>query len=283
MEQGPIFIGGLSFTGKTQLRLMLSAHPNILIARHTHLWDRFYKRYGDLSNAENLERCLLAMLASKPIQALEPDADALRREFAQGPATYERLFAGLHAQYAARAGKQRWGDQLGFIERYADGIFAAYPSARMIQMVRDPGTRSGESRDSASRAVGRIGWETAQWLKSARLASRHQARYPGRYLVVCYEQLFYDPDATMRGICDFLGEKFDPGMLAFGEIEAHARDEAHTLSDRDLHFIRSHAGTAMKSLGYGYDDLRLSWKEWIGYGLGLPINLTTLLAGTLQA
>ena len=42
----PIFIGGLSFTGKTQLRAMLSAHPNILIARRTHLWDRFYKRYG---------------------------------------------------------------------------------------------------------------------------------------------------------------------------------------------------------------------------------------------
>jgi hypothetical protein len=282
MESRPIFIGGLSFTGKTQLRMMLSAHPDILIARRTHLWDRFYGRFGDLGEPKNFERCLEAMLAAKPIQELAPNLEQLRREFAQGPATYERLFAGLHAQNAARAGKKRWGDQLGFIERYADRIFAAYPSARMIQMVRDPGTRSGESRETSHRLVGRIGWETAQWLRSAQLAKRHQERYPGRYLVVQYEQLFTRPEETLRRICDFLEEEFQPEMLDFGEIEAHAVNGGHVLMDRDLHFIRSYAGEAMKSLGYGYDDLRLSWHEWLSYGLGLPINLTTLMAGALQ-
>jgi len=152
----------------------------------------------------------------------------------------------------------------------------------MIQMVRDPGMRSGESRKSAPRRMGRIGWETAQWLKSARLAQRHQERYPGRYLVVSYEQLFARPESTMRIICAFLDEQFHPEMLALGGIEAHARNEDQPLRGQDLHFIRSHAGTAMKSLGYGYDDLQLSWKEWLGYGLGLPINMTTLLAGRLK-
>jgi hypothetical protein len=283
MEHRPIFIGGLSFTGKTQLRMMLSAHPNILISRRTHLWDRFYNRYGNLDNSANLEQCLKAMLTFKPIRALHPNVELLSMEFSQGPRTYERLFALLHAQHARAEGKSRWGDQLGFIEQYADRIFAAYPSAKMIHMVRDPGARSGESRESSPRWFGRIGWETAWWLSSARLASRHQKLYPKQYLIVCYEQLFAFPERTMREVCDFLGETFYPQMLTHGEIESHSADRQHGLLKRDLHFIHSFAQEPMKYFGYGYDDLQLSRYERILYGLALPINLATLLAGTIGA
>ena len=283
MEHRPIFIGGLSFTGKTQLRMMLSRHPNILISRRTHLWDHFYNRFGDLSKPSNLERCLGAMQAFKSIRVLLPNMELIGMEFSQGPATYERLFALLHAQHARREGKSRWGDQLGFIEHYADRIFAAYPSARMIHMVRDPGARSGESRESSTRSIGRIGWETAWWLSSARLASRHQKLYPKRYLVVCYEQLFAHPEQTMREICDFLGETFYPQMLAVESIEAHSADKQQILLKRDLHFIYSHARQLMKYFGYDCNDLGLSRQDWILYELALPINLLALLAGTLGA
>lgn len=283
MEHRPIFIGGLSFTGKTQLRMMLSAHPNILISRRTHLWDYFYNRYGDLSDIANLDRCLNAMLTFKPIRILYPNYELIRMEFSQGPATYERLFALLHSQHANREGKKRWGDQLGFVEYYADKIFAAYPSAKMIHMVRDPGARSGESRMTSSRRVGRIGWETAWWLSSARLASQHQKRYPDKYLVVCYERLFSHPQECMQEICDFIGEAFHPQMLVHGEIESHSAEKPLVLLKQDLHFIHSHARQLMKYFGYGYGDLQLSHTEWISYGLTFPINLAALLVGKIGA
>ena len=56
VSAGPIFIGGLSFSGKTTLRLMLSSHPVIVLSRRTYMWQRFYGRYGDLRRPENLER-----------------------------------------------------------------------------------------------------------------------------------------------------------------------------------------------------------------------------------
>ena len=78
MSNGPIFIGGLSFSGKTQLRLLLGTHPNIVITRRTRMWTRFYGRFGDLSRPENFERCLEAMLRNKHICALNPDPARIR-------------------------------------------------------------------------------------------------------------------------------------------------------------------------------------------------------------
>jgi hypothetical protein len=279
----PIFIGGLSFTGKTQLRAMLSAHPNILITRRTHLWDRFYKRYGDLNHSVNLERCLRAMLASKPIHALHLDVDHLKHELVKGTVTYERLFAVILAQYAAQEGKSRWGDQLTFIEYYADSIFAAYPSARVIHMLRDPGSRAGENASTSSHRVGWVGWETAWWLSSARLAKHHQERYPDRYLVIRYEQLFTQHEETLRNVCAFLDEPFYPEMLGRGQIESHLPEQQTPLPIRDLYFIRSFAQQLMETFGYDFNHGRLSFRDSLLYILGWPMNLAGLLVGMAGA
>ena len=79
MGAGPIFIGGLSFSGKTELRLMLSSHPNLAFSRRTYMWPRYFERYGDLSRSEQLERCLADMLRNKHIMALSPDPERIRR------------------------------------------------------------------------------------------------------------------------------------------------------------------------------------------------------------
>ena len=79
MEHGPIFVGGLNQSGKTLMRLALSSHPNIAMSRRTYMWTRFYRRYGNLDEQRNFERCLQAMLKHKPMQMLQPDAARIRR------------------------------------------------------------------------------------------------------------------------------------------------------------------------------------------------------------
>ena len=142
--KSPIFIGGLDNSGKTHLRLSLSAHPNIAMTRRSYMWTRAYNRYGDLSQKENFERCLKALLSRKDVRNLEPDTERIRREFWQGEPTYGRLFALIHEHYAERLGRSRWGEQEADIEHYADEILAAYPSARLIHMLRDPRNRYDE-------------------------------------------------------------------------------------------------------------------------------------------
>lgn len=295
MGAGPIFIGGLSFSGKTPLRLMLSSHPNLSMTRRTKMWPRYYGRYGDLGRPERLERCLADMLRSKHIQALDPDVERIRREFRQGEPTYGRLFALFHEHFAARAGKARWGDQLGFVESYVDPIFAAYPEARLIHMIRDPRERYAESVPPDRRRRGKLGWDTARWLHSVGLAARGRRKYPGRYNVVCYERLAAQPEATLREICAFLGEAYTPAMLTmegamrFGDEVDSAPHMAEgtepPISAGDVAFTQLHARRALRDFGYALAPPRLTLGQGLRYcAVEWPANLAGMIAWrTLEA
>ena len=291
MEQGPIFIGGLAHSGKTPLRLFLAKHPNLVLTRQTYMWNRFYNQYGNLSDPQNCERCLADMLQVKGIKALGPDLERIRREFGQGEATYGRLFALFHEHHAGRLGKSRWGDQLGFVERFAEPIFAAYPQAKMIHMLRDPRDRYEVAMTLSRHRKGKVGWDTARWLYSADLIQQNQCLYPHQYKVVRYETFRANPEATLREICQFLGEQFLPDMLAGSTINFdtdESEDEQNPgeqdgiqidkagdgrLSKRDLLFTQTYAGQQMLAFDYTLESPQLSFSDrLLFYLVDWPVN-----------
>lgn len=178
------------------------------------MWTRFHGRFGDLAEDGNLDRCLDAMFADPAVAALDPDRTQIRQAIRSGPATYEHLFAVIHQQHAQRCGKVRWGDQAGMIEARARHVLSAYPRAQMIHMIRDPRTRYGVGGERHRQLPGKLGWETARWRHSADLATHNLQRFPGRYHVVRYEELCTAPEATLREVCEFLGETYTVRMLA---------------------------------------------------------------------
>lgn len=292
MKQGPVFIAGVSYSGKTQMRLMLSAHPNIVITRRTYMWRRYYNQFGDLRDSENFERCLETMLASKHIQALNPDRERIRQEFWQGKPGYGRLFAMIHRHFAEEQGKARWGDQQGLLENDADLLFAAEPQAVIIHMVRNPLSRVGESVATSAHRKAKIGWETSFWRRSSRLALRNLKKYPLRYMVVQCEQLFAYPEKTLRKVCIFLGEEFFPEMLAVdglvemgvdvpqafveGEQTVMRKNEQdqNLLTPAERSFIQARVQGEMSALGYLKTNQELSFLNILKYALlDYPLNL----------
>ncbi len=267
MELGPIFLGGLANSGKTELRMILERHPRLSLTRRTYMWTRDYNRFGDLGRPENLERCLSAMLARGPIRELEPDLARIRREFAQGAPTYARLFGLFHAHYAERHGKVRWGDQLGRVERYAEPIFAGFRAARMIHMVRNPRHVHEEAMARARQRKGKVGWATAAWLESVNIGIRNLNRFPDGYLMVRYESLMSHPAETVAAICDFIGEDFLPSLLDAGAgtpplaAKSNRQTGSRSMSVRDVAFMQSYAGQTLPALGYALEPTRLSWRD----------------------
>lgn len=286
---GPIYIGGLDRSGKTTLRAFLASHPNIAIpAVGSNMWTYFYGQFGDLGRPENLERCLDAMAHYKHVRFLNPNLDRIRREFLQGPPSYARLFSLFLIHFAEQEGKPRWGAQTGLIERYAEHLFAAYPGLKVIHMIRDPRDRYEASLAKWPDGKGRAGGATARWLYSIRLAARHLQSHPKDYKIVRFEDLIRNPEATVRGICEFVGETFQPEMLRMEGAPKHRNLLAQGSTDRsgevllspenigryrenikrlELQYMQLHAGQLMRTHGYEPDRLELTTGDWAHFWL----------------
>jgi len=275
----PVFIAGPDRSGTTLLFALLASHPNISMVRRTNMFRYFHRRYGDLRDPQNLERCLADMLRYRRMGHLRPDGERIRREFLLGEPTYGRLFALFHEHHAERAGKARWGDKSLHTEHHADQVFAEFPDARILHMVRDPRDRYASVRKRHGQDLSRVGAATGRWLDSTRAARRNVARYPGRYLIVRYEDIARDPQSTMRHVCDFLGEDYSTVMLSmegvpdhrgsgnssFGDVEPGAVSTRaigrfrSVLSPSEIAFIELIVGRDMDSLGYERAEAELSF------------------------
>ena len=285
VRTAPVFIGGLSHSGKTQLRIVLGAHPELCLTRRTYLWTRYFGRFGDLEADGNVNRALEALVADPRVEQLHPDRARVRREFVRGPRRYARLFGLLHAHHAERMGMRRWGEQLGSVERFAAPIFAEFPEARMVHMIRDPRAVIRASRAVARK--GKLGWETAMWLHSADLAEQNERRYPERYRVVRYETLAARPLETAVEVCGFLGEELTPSMtaaVATLSFDDDGRAQGSTASTaarerRGSSFVERHASRPLLRFGYDGGTAGLSLPEHVRFLVAdWPLNRTAMTA-----
>ena len=295
---GPVFIAGPDRSGTTLMFALLASHPDLCMVRRTNVWRYFDGRYGDLGVADNFERCLADMLRYRRMRHLHPDADRIRREFAAGPPTYGRLFALFYEHHAEREGRSRWGDKSLHTEHYADRLFAEYPQARVVHMVRDPRDRYASVRRRNGQDLARVGAATGRWLESARAALRNAARYPG-YLVVRYEDLVADPPATLRRVCDHIAAEYLPEMLSLDGLP-ELRDSGGNSSFGDMvpgaistkavgrfrealrpyehAFIERVAGPTMRALGYERVPPDLSWTAAVRFGAyDMPVQGARML------
>jgi hypothetical protein len=296
--RGPVFVAGLERSGTSLMFALLATHPNIAMTRRTNLWTHFYGQYGDLADGDNFERCFAMMQRYRRLVVLQPDWERLRRDFLAGPATYAQLFALLEAQYAERHRKPRWGDKSLNTERYAEQIFAAYPGARVLHMIRDPRDRYASSKTRWHVRRGGVGAGTAEWLASARLATRFEQHFGDQYRVVRYETLVTHPERTVREICGFIGEAYTPNMLSLAGVPKF-RDHGNSsygeqatsgissssigryrrvLSARDVACIQLLAGDEMARYEYDRDDVELSFGGRMRLVEQLPVEVARLLA-----
>jgi hypothetical protein len=304
MDHGPVFIAGIERSGTSLIYALLASHPNIAMTRRTNLWTFFYNRFGDLSKPENFERCIDVMMHYKRLVVLKFDFARIRKEFGHGEPTYARLFALLEEYHAERLGKPRWGDKSLNTERYVDDIFAAYPTARIIHMIRDPRDRYASALTRWKKIQGKIGAGTAIWLSSVRLAKRNQQRYPDRYKIVRYESLAAQPETILHEICAFLNEEYTPAMLTMEGAPGHRnrgsnssygkRDPGHistnsigrfrkVLSKREIAFMQAYVTEDMATFDYELEPIQFSLADQLLFTLvDWPDNMARMTAWRIR-
>lgn len=232
-ELRPIIIAGCPRSGTTLLQLMLHAHPRIAIPPENRFVFPVYaqrRRFGDLRRPRNRERVASFIIERRwtRLDHLGVDPDDLRQRMRRADPTIGSLLAAVFEAYAAQFDKPRWGDKRpAYIDRL-DVVLRLFPDAQIIHIIRD-------GRDCVS-SLKRMPW----WQQSTYAAIRtwvdaidHGARARAtlaadQYTEVRYEDLVADPAPELRRLVAWLGEDFDPAMLAPHRMSPVAVPEGKT-------------------------------------------------------
>src|ERR1700741_3626103 len=182
------------------------------------------------------------------------------------------LSAGFHL-YAERHGKRRWGEKRPSVVLHLDAVFAMFPDAQYVNVVRDPRAVVTSIRTAGRRQGGvahAVPGGTDTWERSVRSADRWRRRLEAdRFLELRYEDLVSDPAGVLGPVVASLG--LDPGgldaMLHYHETadidgrRLHAlvskpvttdriRAWEQELRPREVAFVESVLGDWMRHYGY---------------------------------
>ena len=238
----PVFVGGCPRSGTTLLRTMLNSHPDLAIPHETRILIDAYRRralWGDLGDAENRRRVARWVVERKVsrYRQLTEDADELVGCMVAAAPTIGSVLSAGFRLYAERHGKSRWGEKRPSLVLNLDAVFAMFPDAQYVNVVRDP-----RAVVASIRTVGRQhGWgahgipgATDTWERSARAADRWRRRLRAdQFLEVQYEHLVADPAVVLARIAEFL-ELDAAGLDAM--LRYHATPDIHS---RSLHSLVS--------------------------------------------
>lgn len=228
MANDPIFILGTERSGSNLLRLILNSHSRIAVPHPPHVVRYFAPLeplYGDLTNDVAFRRLVddILRLLDTHIYRWDIPIDAALVARTATPRSAFGVYVALQDQYRAHAGKARWGCKSTFMVDHIPEIRARFPGARLLFLVRDPRDVAVSSRKSVFSTF--HPYYTAQlWRDQQAVGLRWLDALPADAIrLVRYERLAAEPEASVREICAFLGEDFEPGMLRFFDT-----DEART-------------------------------------------------------
>jgi hypothetical protein len=283
----PVFIGGLARSGTTLMRTILGSHPDLAIPQpELPFWTHFFPRYGraDLSRPEVRRRLVEEMAGHRRFERLGVAFDVAGIVGAlddQRAVTLRTVFDAFMHVYVQGTGKPRWGVKEPSAELHTDGVFATYPAARMIHVIRDPRDVVVSRRAREGMASQHIASIVDTWRLSVRLARDHARRYEDAYLAVRYEDVVADPAAAIRRVCQVADVEYRPDMLAmnvpgwkgnnssFGDIDSNRREISaqpvgryvDRLPAADAQFVAMRARAELDDWGYEHRRARLSASE----------------------
>jgi hypothetical protein len=253
---------------------MLDSHPDLAIPGESGFLLDVCKRTPGGASAAELAQSFCAQLESfDRFRRWNLDLDELRRFLeARHPEDGAEAMRLTYTYYAAREGKNRYGDKTPDHVLQIRELAALFAESQFIHLIRD-------GRDVALTTL------AADWGPDSILAAARYWRHrvtkgrragaalgPGRYLEVRYEELVSDPAPVLRRVTDFIGLPFDSSMMRYDEAAQRQlkmspdpsadrslllpptkglRDWRRDMAADDLAAFEVVAGRLLQELGYG--------------------------------
>jgi hypothetical protein len=296
----PIFVVGAGRSGTTLLQLMLNAHPRIAVAGELSYFDQILQLrtvVPELERPEQVDRLLELLRSTYNFKFLSDVEEVLpevqRRLKAEAEPSYEKLYRYILEGYGARRGAARFGEKTPGNIRHLDQLVALFPECRIVHLIRDPRANVA-SRMKMPILSDDVVTNALKWKIDALYGQNFLSADPRNarnYLPLTYEALVGEPEATLRRICDFVGEPYDPGMLDYYRSSRHyIKDEPwkegasrpvyasslqkwrQELSEGQIYLIERIAGPQLEHYGYERSVVPLGTKLSSPFRLALELG-----------
>ena len=216
------FITGRGRSGTWLLRSILNSHPKLCVTPEALFVMHLYQKYHHVQNwdkksLENFYDDLI--LEERLTRWWQLDKNNLKKIILSQPKNinFSELCKLVYWQYSQEQEKEGvvyLGDKNPGYTLFMEKLLATFPKAKFIHMVRDP-------RDnvlSFQKADFDLNNTTAlaiRWLSYNQKALQFIEQHPSICLLVRYEDLLSDSEATLRKICRFLGVDYTSDLLEF--------------------------------------------------------------------
>jgi hypothetical protein len=274
VSSAPFFIVGSGRSGSTLLRVIMASHSRLSIPPET--W--YLLRLPDTLSfdrpltPEETHQVIRIMTNHYRWPDMKLDAQEFRRKVLERHNPFLRdVVEIVYRAHLERDRKVRWGDKTpGYIE-IVPRLAKLFPGARFIHFIRD-------GRDVAKSFQDK-GWygrwlhaNAREWIEAMDFSERWaRSDVSNQILDVHYEDLVLDTEKTVRRICNFLGEEFEPQMLLWQKKadqlvparEAHIHEKLKQMPDaanvhrwkremsaREIFVAEAFMGDQLRARGY---------------------------------
>lgn len=213
VQPGPVFVSGRQHSGNTLVTLMLGRMDGCFAIEEEGIFFEHRSRLDRHADAAARGRWIAANLRLTDADltaAVAGHLAAWRADHFQADALsqYREAMRFL----TRRTGRHFWAQKGTSYIFYGREILRDIPDARLIYLVRNPYDVCASKRRRGRWEERLVGWSLS-WNKGLRLALRLSDEYPGRVLLLRYEDVALDPEAAARRLCGFVGLPFRADYL----------------------------------------------------------------------
>jgi len=216
------FITGRGRSGTWLLQSILDTHPEICVAPEALFIIHLYQKYCHTTTwtAERKASFIDDLFSEKKLidwWQLSPESVGELLEQYTPETHFSDLCKAVYHDYARRNDKadaRLLGDKNPEYSIYIHRLAQLYPNAKFIHLVRDPRANilSYQNVDFDVNDVAALSY---RWKKYNESVLDIQQILPDRILVIHYENLLTDTQATLEEMCAFLDVEFLPELLEF--------------------------------------------------------------------
>ena len=218
-----VFIFPLRRCASNSLRLHLDLHPDIYAPYPIHIHDFMHllPLYGDLQEDTNYLKLITDVIGYQNTTLIRWtlinfDPLALFEILKDQPRSIHKIIGEIYLQAAEKIGAKIVIDKSQDSVLYAQEILQLFPSALMIDLVRDPRAQVSSMNNAIIHDFDTI-LNLQTWIQRRRLMDTLYHQFPQKILTIRYEDFILNQEWVLQHLCKFLSVNYDCNMMNISE------------------------------------------------------------------